>query len=46
MDSSVIVLRDFGGKFNIEVGDNIGIMRTEIAYGQECNCTAGFWREG
>jgi hypothetical protein len=22
------------------------IVRTEILYEQECNCTAGFWREG
>jgi hypothetical protein len=35
----------YGGKLNDVCGDNIGIVRTECSYEQECNCTAGFWRE-
>jgi hypothetical protein len=44
---SVIVRTEssYGGKFNVVCGDNIGIVRTECSYEQECNCTAAFCKE-
>jgi hypothetical protein len=47
----VVIISDFvrtensyGVKFNVVGGDNIGIVRTQCSFEQECNCTAVFCR--